>query len=826
MIEARTSGPVRTPGRPDAYVWLRLVQKIAAALVLATVAIGLALGCSKAGEGVEPPDFTAALPGAEAPGPDLARRLAVAWASRDPGYRPRTRHLDSHGSPLYTNRLFLEPSPYLRQHAHNPVNWFPWGDEAFATARRLHRPVFLSVGYSTCHWCHVMEEESFEDDSIARYLNQNYVAIKVDREERPDVDAVYMTAVQMITGSGGWPMSVWLTPDREPFYGGTYFPAHDGDRGASVGFLTLLERLRQAYDQQPDRIASGTLELSRAIRQALAGASATDSLPGPPVLVAALQAYASAFDSLHGGLSRDRKFPSDLSIRFLLRRYHETGDEKALAMARLTLERMASGGIFDQIGGGFHRYSTDPTWLVPHFEKMLYDNALLVMAYLEAWQVTSDSSFARTARAILRYVQRDMTSSEGGFYSASDADSPGPDGRREEGRFYTWTPHEIESALGKKRVRIVEPYFGVTSTGNFEGRSILSIQQTEEQGARGLGISPAAFRAIIDQARDALYAARLERQPPLRDDKILAAWNGLMISAYARAALILGEPEYARRAERAAEFVLGRMRVGGELMRSYENGRTRHLGYLEDYAFMIGGLLDLYEATGHVQWLEESMALDQTLALSYGDDKNGGYFLTATNAEPLLAREKPGDDGAEPSGNSVEALNLLRLAEFTGNDRYRVRADRTLEAFGRTLKGSPTALAEMLLALDFRLDRPKQVVIVARTRKQAEPLLQKLRATYLPNRVVVVAVEGPDLARQAKLVPLLESKVAQTGGATAYVCERGRCELPTSDPAVFARQLAPARSGGRTISGASPATSRSSSQNGSSSPERRRRIPQ
>ncbi len=740
------------------------------------------------------PDFTAALPGAEAPAPDLVRRLAEAWASRDPGYRPRTRHLNPDGTPRYANRLFLESSPYLRQHAHNPVNWFPWGDEAFAAARRLHRPVLLSVGYSTCHWCHVMEEESFEDDAIAFYLNQNYVAIKVDREERPDVDAVYMTAVEMITGSGGWPMTVWLTPDRKPFYGGTYFPARDGDRGVPVGFLTILQRLRQAYDQQPDKVTEGTLELGHAIQKALAGASAADSLPGPAVLDAALTAYKAAFDSLYGGLTRDRKFPSDLSIRFLLRRYHETGDAKALAMARLTLEQMASGGDCDQIGGGFHRYSTDRTWLVPHFEKMLYDNALLAIAYLEGFQATSDSSFARTVRAILRYVQRDMTSPEGAFYSASDADSPGPDGHREEGRFFTWTPQEIESALGDKRARIVESYFGVTAKGNFEGRSILSVRQTDEQGGRALGISPATFRAMIDQARETLYNARLKRQPPLRDEKILAAWNGLMISAYARAALILGEPGYAGSAERAADFVLGRMRVGGELMRSYKDGQARHAGYLDDYAFMVGGLLDLYEATGHIRWLEESTTLDDALARRYEDDRNGGYFLTAATAEPLLAREKPGQDGAEPSGNSVETLNLLRLAEFTGNDRYRARADRTLKAFGRTLTASPTALAEMLLAVDFRLDRPKEVVIVAKgAREQAEPLLETLRAAYVPNRIVVVAVEGADLARQAKLVPLLEGKAAQAGRPTAYVCERGMCELPTRDPGVFARQLAPNR---------------------------------
>ena len=741
------------------------------------------------------------LPGAETPPPNVLQQISAAWARRDSGYVPRTRHLNPGGAPKYTNRLFLESSPYLRQHAHNPVNWYPWSDEAFETARRLHRPVLLSVGYSTCHWCHVMEEESFEDEEIARYLNENYVAIKVDREERSDIDAVYMRAVQMLTGGGGWPMTVWLTPDRKPYYGGTYFPARDGDRGAGVGFLTLLRKLRQAYDEQPQKVAQTAEQIAQGIQAAVAGASA-DSPPDSSGLAAALQNYKSQFDSVNGGLNRAPKFPSSLPIRFLLHAYHRTGDEKALTMARLTLRKMAAGGICDQVGGGFHRYSTDGKWLVPHFEKMLYDNALLTMAYLDGWQVTADSSFSGVAEDILRYVQRDMTAPDGAFYSATDADSPSPEGKREEGRFFTWTPSELEAVLGPKRARVVERYFGVTLQGNFEGRNILSVAQTAAETARSLGLSPVDLRRAIAEAREDLYVTRARRARPLRDEKIIAAWNGLMISAHARAALALGKPEYARRAERAAEFVLTRMRRDGELYRSFKDGQARHAGYLDDYAFMIAGLLDLYEATSNSRWLAEAIALDKVLDRLFEDQANGGYFLTGATHERLLAREKPAYDGAEPSGNSVEALNLQRLAEFTGNDRYRVRAERTLRAFGRTLESSPTTLSEMLLAVDFRLDAPKEVVIVTRnTREEAHSLLTKFRSMYLPNRILVVAVEGHDLSDQAKLVPLLEGKVALGGQPTAYVCERGACKLPTRDPEVFARQLGGARGAARSPAG-------------------------
>ncbi len=768
-------------------------------MLLGAAALGAASAAALVPPGLGGPDACAAasavaegsLPGALPFSPELTARIAASWAARDKSYRARTRHLRPDGSPQYTNRLFLESSPYLLQHAHNPVNWYAWGDEAFDAARRLGRPVLLSVGYSTCHWCHVMEEESFDDEEIARYLNENYVAIKVDREERPDLDAIYMSAVQIMTGGGGWPMTVWLTPDRGPFFGGTYFPARDGDRGARVGFLTLLRKLKDAYTRQPDTVSESSARLTAAIRQTLAPDPGQRELPDPRVLQAAASYYLSRFDSAHGGLAGAPKFPSSLPVRFLLRYHRRTQDTDALQMARLTLEKMAAGGIRDHVGGGFHRYSTDAKWLVPHFEKMLYDNALLVGAYLDGYQATGNPAFAGVVREILRYVEREMTSPDGGFYSATDADSSTPDGLREEGWFFTWTPEEIRTALGAERARVVGAFYGVTAHGDFAGRNILHTPRALAEVAREVGLPLESVRSVVEEAREPLYTTRARRPHPLRDEKILAAWNGLMIGAQAQAALVLDEPRYAEQAARAAGFLLTRMRGDGRLIRSYKDGPGRQQGYLDDYAFLIAGLLDLYEATGEVRWLREALALDGTLEELYEDQDHGGYFMTSGDHESLLAREKPAYDGPEPSGNSVQALNLLRLHELTTDDRYRQRAERTLGAFGRRMAERPAAFSEMLLASDFQLDTPKEVVIVARrSRNQAAPFLAELRRIFLPNRVLIVAVEGEDLDAQSPLVPLLQGKLSRKGPATAYLCERRVCRLPTADPEVFAKQLA------------------------------------
>jgi uncharacterized protein YyaL (SSP411 family) len=727
--------------------------------------------------------FGGPLPGVPSIDTELARKLEAKWNARPPGYEPRTRHLREDGAPRYTNRLFLQSSPYLLQHAHNPVNWYPWSDEAFEEAEKLNRPVFLSVGYSTCHWCHVMEEESFEDEDIARYLNENFIAIKVDREERPDVDAIYMRAVQMLAGNGGWPMSVWLTPDRKPFYGGTYFPA--------PSFSALLRKLAGLYRDSPDKVFGRASGLADQIRQSLGGSSDRGGdLASESALNGAVAQYWSTFDSTYGGINRAPKFPSGLPIRLLLHDYRRTGNPQALKMATLTLDKMAAGGMHDQVGGGFHRYSTDAHWLVPHFEKMLYDNALLAMDYLAGYQVTGREDYAVVARDILRYVDRDMTSPDGAFYSATDADSPGPNGRREEGWFFTWTPAEIAAVLGDDRARIVSATYGVTSGGNFEGRNILNIASPTADVAKTLRLPIERVTAVVEESRELLYAARARRPPPARDEKVLTAWNGLMISAYAQGALALGNADYAGKAGRAAEFVLSKLRKDGRLLRSFKDAAANYDAYLDDYAFLVAGLLDLFEATGEPRWLREAIGLDEVLEKHYEDAERGGFFLTSDDHQKLLAREKPGYDGAEPSGNSVHALNLLRLQEFTSDRSYDRRALRTLKAFKQTLTDNPFALSEMLIALDFRYDSPKDIVIVTpAVRAEAEPFLARLRKTFLPNRVLSVVTEGADKAAQAQLVPSIRDKIARKGVATAYVCERQTCEPPTTDPDVFAQQI-------------------------------------
>jgi uncharacterized protein YyaL (SSP411 family) len=727
-------------------------------------------------------------PGAPAYDDALAARLGAALAAKGEGYVPRTHHLvgspgpHEHGAPKYTNRLILETSPYLLQHAHNPVDWRPWGDEAFAEAKRLGRPVFLSVGYSTCHWCHVMEGESFEDEEIARYMNEHYVCIKVDREERPDVDAIYMSAVQALTQSGGWPMSVWLTPGREPFFGGTYFPPRDGARGARHGFLTVLRELADTYAKDGDRVTRAARSLVEAVRKDMApeGADAGGALPTAAVIDETIDYFKRAFDTLEGGVRRAPKFPSNIPIRLLLRAHRRTGDAETLKMAELTLSKMAGGGMYDQLGGGFHRYSTDARWLVPHFEKMLYDNALLAVAYAEAAQVTGRADFARVVRETLDYVAREMTSPEGAFYSATDADSEG-----EEGKFFVWSQKEIEEVLGAgpETARFMR-YYGVTAGGNFEGANILNAAHPDE-----------GEHTALAAARQKLYDVRARRVPPLRDDKVLAAWNGLMISGFAVAGRILGEPRYVAAAARAATFILDHMRPQGRLARSFKDGRPGPAGFLDDYAFVVAGLLDLYEAGGERRFLEAALALAGDTERLFADAEHGGWFMTAGDHEALIAREKPAYDGAEPSGTSVALANALRLAAFTTDDRWRQIAERAFAVIGPVLATRPMAMTEALIALDWETDRPREIAIVLPKGGRAEgasPLLAVLRERFLPNVVRAVVAED-EVAALAKTAPFVEGKVAAAGRPTAYVCERGACQLPTHDPTAFAAQLATER---------------------------------
>jgi uncharacterized protein YyaL (SSP411 family) len=627
-----------------------------------------------------------------------------------------------------------------------------------------------------------MEGESFEDEEIAAYLNENYVCIKVDREERPDVDAIYMSAVQNLTGSGGWPMSVFLTPAREPFFGGTYFPPRDGARGARHGFLTILRELKRTYDTDSERVRQAADALTQAVKKDLAGPTKSASaVAGLSVIGEAVAYYKRAFDPAHGGIRRAPKFPSNIPVRLLLRHHRRTGDPDTLKMALVTLEKMAAGGLYDQIGGGFHRYSTDERWLVPHFEKMLYDNALLAVAYAEAFQVTARPDFARVLRETLDYVLREMTSAEGAFYSATDADSEG-----EEGKFFVWSVGEIRTVLGAEAERFIDHY-GASQKGNFEGSNILNVAKPDE-----------AAHAALAGARAKLYEVRRKRVPPLRDEKILAAWNGLMISGLAVGGRVLGEPRYVAAAARAAGFLLEKMREGDRLARSYKDGRRQAHGFLEDQAFVAAGLLDLYEASFDRRWFSEALALSEGLEKHFADRTHGGWYMTADDAEVLLAREKPSYDGAEPSGTSVAILNALRLATFTTSDRWRSIAEKGFSSVHEVITERPLAMTEALVALDYFHDVPREVGLVwpAGKHEAAAPLLKVLRGTFLPSSALAGAAEGGELEATAKVIPFLEAKVAQGGKPTGYVCERGRCELPVTDPEQFRAQLvkrAPAR---------------------------------
>jgi uncharacterized protein YyaL (SSP411 family) len=730
-----------------------------------------------------------ALPSAPPLPPAIRKKIALELASRPSDHKPRTRNLRPDGSPEYSNRLLLEASPYLQQHAHNPVNWYPWGDEAFADAKRLGRPVMISIGYSTCHWCHVMEEESFDTVAAASYLNEHFISIKVDREARPDIDAVYMAAVHAMGKNGGWPLNVWLTPDREPFFGGTYFPPRSVS--GRPGFLDVLRRINEAYTNDRERISKLSKEITKSIQQQLAGQSALESrVPDRSVFDLALAMTARAADREWGGNRGQPKFPSSIPLRFLLRHYRLTGEKDALTLATLALEKMAAGGIYDHVGGGFHRYSTDARWLVPHFEKMLYDNALLAVAYLEAAQLTERADFAAVSRSILDYVEREMTSSEGAFYSATDADSLNGSGEMEEGWFFTWTPAEIQSALGADLAKIVTAYYDVTPRGDYEGRNILHAWRSREKVASELGMSTAALDSALDRARTRLYEVRSQRQSPLRDSKILVSWNGLMISAFARAGLVFDEERYVAAAARAAGFILDEMEDNGVLRRVYQGGRADGPAFLEDYAFLIAGLIDLYEVDTQPRWLYAALSLQSTLDAHYVDALGGGYFQTADNADALLAREKPSRDGAIPSGNSVAALNLLRLSELTGEHQYSDMAIPIFSAFGDLMDSQPTAISEMLLALDFYLSKRVEIVLIAPPDKSGlDAMLAPVRTTFYPNRVLVAATEGEQLEKHAEINPLLKDRIARGGKTTVYLCQNYVCGFPTADPAKFAEQL-------------------------------------
>ncbi|MBI4598178.1 MAG: thioredoxin domain-containing protein [Candidatus Omnitrophica bacterium] len=679
------------------------------------------------------------------------------------------------------NRLIREKSPYLLQHAYNPVDWYPWGEEAFAKAAREDKPIFLSVGYSTCYWCHVMEQESFENPEVATVMNDTVVAIKVDREERPDIDAIYMTAVQAMTGSGGWPMSVFLTPEGKPFWGGTYIPPEE--RFGRPGFTTILSSISDAWKIKRAEILQSSQSLTQAI-QASAQADPSASVTRAVIERAATQ-LAQQYDPAHGGFGSAPKFPRSHSLSFLLRVWSHHHDPATLEMVETTLKAMARGGIHDQLGGGFHRYSTDEQWLVPHFEKMLYDQALLARTYLEAYQVTGKAQYADTARDIFEYVLRDMrdratigvakevpraaghaADATGAFHSAEDAGEVG-----KEGDYYVWTPQEIDAALSPEDAALVKRFYGVTPGGNFEhGTTILSI------------VAPIERVPALKAARGKLLAVRNERQRPHRDDKILTDWNGLMIGALAYGARVLDEPRYAQAARETASFLVERLQENGRLLHRYRDGEASIPAFLDDYAFLSWGLLDLYEATFETRWLAEAKRLTQEMTRLFWDDKAGGFFFSGDQNERLIAQTKELYDGALPSGNSVAALVLVRLGQLTMDKELQRHAEWLLQAFAGQVSQAPHAFPQLLIAMDVWLG-PSQEIVIAGDPASADTQ-QMLRAVYgrfLPRAVLAVHPVGGAAHAVEALVPFIKAQNPLQGKATAYVCENDVCNLPTTE---------------------------------------------
>jgi uncharacterized protein len=701
----------------------------------------------------------------------------------------------------YTNHLIHESSPYLLMHAHNPVDWYPWGQEAFDLAKRENKPIFLSVGYSTCHWCHVMERESFTNPEIARIMNQNFVNIKVDREERPDVDKVYMTFVQATTGSGGWPMSVFLTPDLKPFFGGTYWPPVD--RYGRPGFSTVLERVAEAWKKDSTRLEKSANDVVVQLEKSVNAPSPEKASITDATLNHAYQQIKSGYDPANGGFGGAPKFPRPVVFNFLLRYYARTGDQAALQMTLHTLHAMAEGGIHDHLGGGFHRYSVDAKWHVPHFEKMLYDQAQLAIAYLEAYQITHDPFYAGITRDILDYVLRDMHNTQGGFFSAEDADSQIEKGKPEhgEGAFYLWTAGQIEEILGPDAAKIfdytydVEPHGNVAPQndpqGEFTGKNILQVQNSVDETAKHFGKSSEEIRTAIADARRKLLATRNQRPRPPLDDKVLTSWNGLMISAFARAGAVLGEPAYIRAARGAADFIQSELYYpqDGTLMRRYREGDVGINGFLDDYTGLIQGLLDLYEGSFRVSDLTWAIRLQETQDRLFWDDKGGGYFQTPPNDSSILVRMRDAYDGAEPSANSVAAMNLLRLSEMANRPAWREKADQVFQAFSRQIDHAPESLPQMISAVDFALSKPRQIVVAGdRARQDTQALLSVVNQRYLPNKVLFV-VDGADGKQLAGWLPFIEGMHPLNGKATAYVCENYTCKLPTTDPAQVAHLL-------------------------------------
>lgn len=673
------------------------------------------------------------------------------------------------------NNLIKEKSPYLLQHALNPVNWYPWGQEAFQKAKREDKPVFLSIGYATCHWCHVMAHESFEDPEVARFLNAHFVSIKVDREERPDIDKIYMSVCQAMTGSGGWPLSVFLTPEGKPFFAGTYFPKLN--RMGMTGLMSLLNQIALMWHNERERLLKASEEITSAIKDH------EDEKSGATLTLDTLKKghdqLARAFDPEWGGFGREPKFPTPHQLTFLLRWHLRSSNAQALTMVEKTLDAMRNGGIFDHIGFGFHRYSVDSRWLVPHFEKMLYDQAMLAMAYTEAFQVTGKAAFGRVAREIFAYVLRDMTDPEGGFYSAEDADSEG-----KEGLFYLWTPDEVKKILGEDQGELFCRYYDITVAGNFEeGYSIPHIPVGAENFIKKEGIGLQELENTLEDCRKKLFIAREKRVHPLKDDKIITSWNGLMIAALSKGSQVFGDKAYADAAANAAQFILRNLMTNdGRLLRRFRQEEALYPGYLDDYAFLVWGLIELYEATFDIFFLEQAVALNQAMLDIFWDDQHGALYFTGKGNEPLITQTKDLHDGALPSGNSVAALNFLRIGRITGNPELEQKAEQLIQVFSEDITSYPMAYTQLLAAVDFTIGPVREIVI------SGDPLLEETQAmvmavrnNFSPNKVVLLYPQGSEAQRLVKLSPFVKNMLPTDKKPTAYVCEQYACKTPITN---------------------------------------------
>ncbi len=680
------------------------------------------------------------------------------------------------------NRLVHEKSPYLLQHADNPVDWYPWSEEAFEKARKENRPVFLSIGYSTCHWCHVMAHESFENPQIGALMNDTFISIKVDREERPDIDMVYMEVCQMMTGSGGWPLTIIMTPDKKPFFAGTYIPGET--RFGRIGMPDLIRQIKEIWSTRQDEVLNSADRITTTLQTSTFPAPGEEL--GEDILHLTYDQLKDRFDEEYGGFGGEPKFPTPHNLLFLLRYWKRTHEEKALDMVEKTLQMMRRGGIYDQIGFGFHRYSTDRRWLVPHFEKMLYDQALIVLAYIEAFQITRKEEYAQIAREVLNYVLRDMTDARGGFHSAEDADSEG-----KEGKFYLWSYNEIQQVLTSDQVELFTNVFNILKSGNYTdeltggktGRNILHLTKPLNEIASEFDIDESGIQTRLELIRQELFAHRKKRIHPHKDDKILTDWNGLMIAALARGARVLEEPEYTLAAIRAVDFIFGNLFTpDGQLLHRYRDGEAALTGNLDDYAFLIHGLLELYETTFEVNYLKKAIRLNEYLLKHLWDDENGGFYFTESNEDELLVRQKEIYDGALPSGNSIAMLNLIRLGRITANPDLEQKAAKIGRCFYENVTKMPSAYTQLMIAVDFLVGPSYEVIIIGDSQvNDTRQMLQAVQKEFLPNKIVVFKPMDANSYGIQEVAPYTENQKTIDNRATAYVCINYHCKLPTAD---------------------------------------------